>query len=495
MSEIVDELARVQSAYDQPTLKLLNQRTAPVVLAVFRSVFGRDVRTVPAARLHDQVNAYLHDLRLAGADDLPTGDGRDLCLRWMRGQWLIRSVDAEGDETYSLTSHAQDALALVRSLTRDRARLSEHRISTILTTVRRFNTDANPHAGARVTLLNTEIARLQAERDRIVEGGDLPEMSVDYMREGYNEVQQLVSGLPSEFARVEEAFDTMRSEVLAAFRAEERPAGEVVAEYLDRVDTLMTATPEGRAFSGAVSLLRDETLLRQLRADLAELLDHPRAHELLTAGDRTDLLGTVALIRSGLDAVIAQRKRVSATLRDYIENHDAARDRELDAVLRHLEGELTTWMETAGPRAVVDVPLLPPRAVVRHLRERFPDPAASLAPPPLDESTTTPEEDVRLDDLLAQGGPSTDRLEQALEGWLDEDPDRRRSLGDLFASLSLDLRRPVEVFGLLQLATSRGMTAADDTEPWATTRPDGSARVLAVPRVGAAPDPTTEETR
>src|SRR4051812_32015035 len=248
MSDIVGELARVRGAYEQPTLTLLHQRLAPVVIAIFRSAFSRDTRTIPAPRLHEQVDTFLDDLRLAGVPNLPTGSGRDLCLRWMRGQWLVRSIEDDGTEVYSLTSHAQDALTLVKNLTRDRASLSEHRIATIVNAVRRFNTEVNPDRGARVSILNEEIARLRAERDRLVHGGELPEVSGEYMLEGYIELLQLLAALPSDSARVEEAFVALRGDILASFRAEDRPAGEVIDDYLRRADSLTTATPEGRAF-------------------------------------------------------------------------------------------------------------------------------------------------------------------------------------------------------------------------------------------------------
>ncbi len=80
MSDTAGELARVQGAYEQPTLTMLHQRRAPVIIAIFRTSFGRDVRAIPAPRLHDQVESYLDELRLAGVTggDLPIGSGRDL---------------------------------------------------------------------------------------------------------------------------------------------------------------------------------------------------------------------------------------------------------------------------------------------------------------------------------------------------------------------------------------------------------------------------------
>lgn len=485
MSDIAGELARVRGAYEQPTLTLLHQRQAPVIIAIFRTSFGRDVRAVPAPRLHDQVESYLDELRLAGfaAADLPTGSGRDLCLRWMRGQWLVRGTDDDGTEIYSLTSHAQDALTLVTGLTRERASLSEHRISTIVNAVRRFNTAVNPDRAARVSILDSEITRLSAERARLLDGDELPQVPADYLLEGFSELISLVAALPSDFARVEEAYTALRASILASFRAEQRPAGEVIDDYLARADTLMTATAEGRAFEGALALLGDDALLLQLREDLAALLDHPLAEDILLDIDRRELRGTVGLIRSGLERVLARRSRVSAALRDYIVTHDITRDRELDTTLRQLDAELTTWMQTAGPRATMPLRLLPSRADVQHLRERFHNTDADVEPPPLADVSTHRPDAVSLTDLLAQGGPSLDALRAQLRSAMTG-PDPLASLGALFDCLDPALRRPVEIFGLLHLATNTtGFDRHTDTETYRAIRTDGSARELAVPRV------------
>jgi hypothetical protein len=489
MSNIVGELARVGEAFDQPTLTLLHRHLASVTIAIFRSSFDRDTRAIPTARLHDQVDAYLDELRLAGVTDLPSGTGRDLCVRWMRGRWLVRSLDEDGTEIYSLTSHAQDALTIVKNLSRERATLSEHRIATIVSAVRRFNTEVNPDRAARVSILDTEIARLTAERGRLLDGGDLPEVSPDYMMEGYAELIGLVSDLPSDFARVEEAFVVLRSNVLASFRAEDRPAGEVIDDYLRRTDALMTATAEGRAFEGAFALLRDDALLLQLREDLNALLTHPLADDILIDSDRRELRGTVALIRAGIENVLTQRNRVTAALRDYIVQHDITRDRELDATLRQIDAELATWMKTAGPRATVSLDLLPARTSISHLRERFHDTAVESAPPPLNDVSNDRPEGVSLLELLLQGGPSLDSLREALQQALTA-PEPFASLGGIFEALDPSLRRPVEIFGLLHLATNRtDLARHPDSEVYLALRPDGSRRDLAVPRLAPTPRP------
>ncbi|WP_185995792.1 DUF3375 domain-containing protein [Nocardioides campestrisoli] len=482
MSEVASELARVRGAFRQPTLTLLHQRQAPVVIAVFRAAFGRDNRPVPTARLHAQVEDHLGRLRGAGEPDVPVGSGREVCLRWMRGQWLVRTLDDSGREVYALTSHAQQALELVKALSRDRATLSEHRIATLLSTVRRFNSEANPDRTARVTLLNAEIARLTAERDRLVDGAELEPATPDYMLEGFTELQLLISALPSDFARVEERFAQIRAEILASFRSEARPAGEVIDDYLARADALMTATPEGRAFEGAFALLRDDSMVGQLRDDLAALLEHPLSDQLLADGERAELRGTVRLIREGLDRVLSQRSRVTSTLKEYIVSHDATRDRELEQTLRRIESELMTWMAHSGPRATVDLPLLPARVEVEHLRERFHDPADDVVPTRLADLAPPETAGPSRQDLMALGGPSLADLRERLDRAMGS-PDPAASLGDLFDSLDPSLRRPVEILGLLHLAADRDLAAEERTEPYRAVRPDGSQRTFRVPLV------------
>ena len=491
MSEVAGELARVKGAFAQPTLTLLHQRQAPVVITIFRAAFGRNNVPIPTARLHTQVEEHLAEIRLAGESEVPSGTGKDVCQRWMRGQWLVRSLDEAGHEVYTLTSHAQQALELVKNLARDRATLSEHRISTILGTVRRFNSEANPDRTARVTILNAEIARLQAERDRLVDGAEMVSATEDYMLEGFTELLSLISALPSDFARVEERFALIRGEILAAFRAEDRPAGEVIDDYLARADSLLTATHEGRAFEGAFALLRDDALVTQLREDLAALLEHPISDGMLSEADRAELRGTVRLVRDGLDRVLAQRSRVTATLKDYIVSHDVARDRELEQTLRQVESALMTWMSTTGPRAALDVPLLPARAGVEHFRERFYDPADDVLPDRITPADPDDAPPVSLAAVMAQGGPQLTslrrRLDESLASLLPAG-----SLGELFDAFEPSLRRPVEIFGLLHLAADRAWESVDDVEVFETVRPDGSQRTLVVPRT-PLPDPDRPE--
>jgi hypothetical protein len=486
MSEALSEFASVRAAFEQPTLTLLYRPHAPVTVTVFRSFFSRDTTSVAAARLHQLVQDLLDVLRSAGVENVPSGTGRELCQRWVKDSWLFRVPDPQSDsEMYTLTSAAQTALALVDELSRSRTTLSEHRIATILDAVRSFNVRANPSREARLQLLDEQIAALVEERDRLQGGGDLPELSPEFMLEGYVEILALVAALPSDFVRVQEAFESIRKQILAEFRTEERPAGAVIDNYLRRADELISATPEGRAFSGALNLLRNDDLRAQLRRDLAALLTHPMAPDILAEEDRRELRSTMAFINRGIEDVLAQRARATRAIKDYVQTHDVARDRELNATLRQLDHEFGQWLQTSGPRSRVPVPLLPETHELDYLPRRMFDPTPERQPAPLVDPDDEDDDDgPSLDQMLAWGGPSLD----ALRSVLDDPPQDAATLGQLFERLPGELRRPVEIFGLLHLIeNTSGAVERDGVEELSAVRADGSTRRFTVPRVDLPP--------
>jgi hypothetical protein len=131
MSEVRDELGRVREAYRQPTLRLLHKSSAPVIVAIFRACFDDKTTARESTWLEQAVDDHLSTLRARGESDIPSGTGHDLCRSWMKTRWLERTQE-DGREVYQLTSHAQSALQLVRSISSDRTGLSEHRIATIV---------------------------------------------------------------------------------------------------------------------------------------------------------------------------------------------------------------------------------------------------------------------------------------------------------------------------------------------------------------------------
>ena len=483
MTDVDLEFARVRAVLDRPTLRLMSRPTSAAVLAVFRTVFDRDVQYVPADRMHLQVEEHVARLQATGArvpaSDQVEGDadarpnGRALCREWVAAQWLVRSNSPDGDEQYSLTSHALEALSLVDALSADRALISESRLAMIVDAVHRWAARAEPDPDVQVRRIDAQTAELQAERDRLV-AGEVTTVDDARMRDGYTNISDLIRQLPSDFKRVEEAVATMHRSIVEDFRQEVRPIGEILDDYLARTDNLMQATPEGRAFEGAFELLRDDALLLRLRDDIATILAHPFAQS-LGAAERRAFRNTVSILRQGIEDVLAQRRQLTATLRDQIVAHDVVRDRELDAVLRSINRGLATWMDQGSARDRLPLGLLPATAEVGTLRERFYDPDAETVPPPIEEPDDDVFEDLDVQTLRRHGGPLLVELRAALRSTAG-------SSVDAFHGLPPEQRRPVELFGLAHLLTGHDdFESATHLAEHRTVRPDGSPVTFHMP--------------
>lgn len=474
---IEGDVARIKAALDTPTLKLLDRKSASVAMPIFSAVFPDDAQPIPVERFHTVVEALLDELRAAGYT-VPSSSGKALAMQWVRERWLYRDA-GRGQETYQLTGDAKQALDYVTRATRTQLNVSLSRIETMRRVVSEAALAANPDREERKRRLAEEIAHLQAEYERLDSGGDLPGASDTELAERFANVLRELDGLPSDFRRVEEAVREMHRSITKRFREEERQVGEVVDAYLDQSANLLTATPEGRAFSGALELLRKHDWLMSLRADLDTILAHPWAETMLPDEQR-QLRATVDVIRRGSWDVLGQRQRLSATLREHIQNYDHIKNRELDLVLRGIDREMRTWMQSAKVRDHVDVELIPPGMDIAALRLRTFDPDSERAPEPLEDVSREAPAALSLDDIRKQGGPSLNQLRQHIDEKLATGD--LASVAALFNVLPDDLRRPVEILGLLHLVTRLGAEIEPELhEVVSAVRPDGSTRRFLMP--------------
>jgi hypothetical protein len=353
-------------------------------------------------------------------------------------------------------------------LSRDRALLSESRLTTILDAVHRWAVEADPDETTRIAALDAEITRLAAERDRIASGGEIAAADDERMQEGYSDLVDLIDQLPGDFRRVEEALDRMHEQMVRDFRAEERPKGEVLGEYLAASAHLARQTREGRAFEGALTVLSDENLLEAFREDLRSIMAHPFARE-LTADERAAFVQADAVLRRGLRDVQMRQRRA----------YSAGSERELTRALRALEQELGVWMETARPRDTVPMDWMPTRLDIDHLRTRFHDPAAEAPAPKLDDVSDQRPESLVLEDVRRQGGP----LLGEVRAQISERLGSGTTLAEAFNALPDDLRRPVELFGLAYLVSHGEIGDIETGGVVRAVRPDGSTRVFTLPMI------------
>lgn len=490
-TDIEGDVARIEAALNTPTLKLLDRKSASVALPLFANAFPEDAQPVPVEQFHTVIDALLDELRAGGYPVANSGSGKSLAMQWVRERWLYRDP-GRGEETYQLTGNAKQALEYVTRATRTQLNVSLSRIETMRRVVSEAALAANPDREERKRRLAEEIARLQAEYEHLDSGGEMPETTESELTEQFSNVLRELDGLPTDFRRVEEAVRDMHRSVTKKFREEERPVGEVVDDYLKQSANLLTATAEGRAFNGALELLRKRDWLTSLRDDLERILAHPLAGMLLP--DETRQLRTaVDVIRRGINDVLSQRQRLSATLREHIENYDHIRNRELDAALKGIDREMREWMQSARARDRVDVEIIPPAMDIAALRFRTFDPDNERTPEPLEDVSSQAPAALSLDEIRKQGGPTLDQLRRRIDEQLTTGD--LESAATLFNELPVDLRRPVEILGLMHLLTRMGAEIDPVVrERVLAVRPDGSTRRFLIPAtaIQAAGDAATK---
>jgi hypothetical protein len=146
-------------------------------------------------------------------------------------------------------------------------------------------------------------------------------------------------------------------------------------------------------------------------------------------------------------------------------------------------------MQMAGPRAQVPVDLALARAEFGHLKQRFYEPADHTPPPALVENDDV---DVDGDFLTAareQGGPRLAELRAALH-----DAPVGEAAATLFNSLPTQLRRPVEILGLMHVgADEAAFEPGEGTHTFEAIRPDGAHRRFTGPALIVTYEPEAAE--
>ena len=496
-------LARSRGAFGTPALALLHRKEGPLVVALLSLIFTPGRARVPTEQMHVEVEDLLAEARAAGHEDVPGDAPRALCSRWVAGRWLVRALDDDGVEQYQVSSHAAEALAFVDRTQGARALVSESRIRTLLVALEGLARDARPDRDSQQRALREQIARsrdelaaAEAELARLEDGGPVVETPTERLVEQFDNVAALVRELPADFARVAESIAELQRSIVSRLRQDDRPTGEVLGAYLDASDTLMQRTPEGRAFAGAMELLRDPQLLGQVDERVRAVLAHPFAAD-VPAERRDAVRALYARLLSAVDAVLDAQTRASRTITQQLTVHNPLRDRELDTALREATAAMADWFPASGRAGRIE----PLRWLARARLGRFRAQLHDLRPDtPPDALVDVHVDDLDADDagelldgLLGMGGPRYDETTAHAVRMVRELGEA--TVDEVFSAAPPELRRPVELLGYLELAEPGALDAAlaDADVPSArlrrvaAVRADGTMRTLVLPAVPIAP--------
>lgn len=484
MSDVAAYLSRLDEARENPTLRLLNMKWAAVILAVFAEAFGDEHRPVRTEVFHSQVAVLLDELRELGYP-VPDGEPRDLCRSWVDALWLKRLPDdANNGEIYELTSYTLEAQRTINGLAREQVLLSDSRLAMILNSAQDLALEASPDREHRIQILQDEIARLQAQLDDLVAGGEINTASDDKMLNGFLSLADLLGQLPGDFQRVTEGIRRIHRDMVQGFRGEGLSKGEVLDAYIEKSEQLTSHTREGRAFESALTILNDHQQMDSFRENLRAILRHAFA-ESLRADERREFADANTMLSRGLDTVIRERHKASRSLRDHLTSRDSAQERELGQLLVRIQDELRIWMQDARPRDTVPLDRMPSKLDLDWVLTRFYDPSADKPAPDLRDVTELAPATWSLEELRRWGGPLGDEVRSGIADLFETG--EAHTVGEAFNLLPDNLRRPVEVFALMQTLTNLpevwAAMADGEVEFVTAVRPDGSRRTMHIPRL------------
>ncbi|MCO8277563.1 DUF3375 domain-containing protein [Actinoplanes sp. TRM 88003] len=445
------------------------------MVTVLAMVFTAERPAVAVADTHAEINDALEQLRAAGHEPLPAGNARDLCRQWVQAGWLIRQVSDDDVEVYRLSAYGVGALEIAGRVGGVRTRVSQSRVRTLLEAIERLARDADPDAGARMQRLHDEIDVRRRELTRLEQGGPVETAEDEQLLEAAENVLHLARELPADFARVAESIKAIQRDVVAELRHDVRPTGDVLREYLSRGQQILDATPEGRAFAGALRLIGDPAQIDDMWGQVRTVLRH-RFAELLPEQQRRELNEISRRIEQGVKEVLTAQRQASHVITSQVRNHDPMRDRQVDELLRSVMTSLHKWVPGSRRGEAVDPLRRLPVADVGHLRQRMSDLQPPQPPEPLrewDDDADLPSADTR-----AWGGPRYAELREHLTAFAGETG--TVDVTAAFRAAAEDLRRPVDLLGLLEIAYDSGLTETAEITVVDTVRPDQTRRRFAL---------------
>jgi hypothetical protein len=483
-------LAGYEQAAGTPEVALLRSGHFAWVMAIFAEYLTDG--PVPAPEFHEYVDLEIRDLRANGVD-IPDGKAREHCNGWVRKRLLNRALNGDSEE-YSLTAASLDALAFTDRLIHRRSTASESRLKQIIDAVARLATDANPDPTARVRRLDEEIARLTGER-LAWEGTAHAPVPPYELREQLDGITDLIRHLPSDFKRVSDSVYEMHKRFIAETSERGMSRGDMLREFFAEHD-LLTASDEGRAFAGLMALLSNTREQAALRRDLTDLLQQDFAAT-LTREERALLRDLLRNLVGHCQAVQDTYRRLTQSLERYVDNH-VEDDGLLSQRLAAAHAAAASAFAARGGTYHIPFQLGgTPLDIDSITRVQILDPRLSEAPPALADSDTDILGGLTLDELRERGGPRLGELTAAVNSALAAQASGQVSAGEVFASLTSDLRRPKSVVGLLHLAAEHGAVfIPDQTETVTAIRRDGTIRGHTFPlTIFTAPLPDYATTR
>ena len=317
-------------------VRLLRAQNAPLLLGFLYRVFKKEHRvSVAEGQLRAVPDAELQDRREAEALAYPQSASEYLANWCSDEQGFLRRYYATGadEPQYGLTTGSEKALAWLESLQEAKFVGTESRLESIFADLEEILTYASSDPEERVTKLESEVAELRAQIDRIRATGEVESFTPVQINERYTRVLATARELLGDFRQVEENFKRIAREIIERHAQPGITKGAILGHMLDSHDALRTSE-QGQSFFAFWELLlsperqgRFQECVSQI-AMLSALDDENRKNALLRQF-------TTHLLREG-EKVVESHQRMSASLRRVLDTAHLGERRRMGELLQEI---------------------------------------------------------------------------------------------------------------------------------------------------------------
>lgn len=330
MSLVRRAFAHQRITNNNAALVLLRAQHAPVILAILEQRFTGEQRQIPAPEFFEQVTEDLQELRSEGFD-LPR-TAQDYVTDWRRAEILIRRPSTESrEETFELSPGAIAAMQFVDELHEPRRTVTESRLATIQNMLVQLVAETDPDVTSRLATLEAEKTRLEDQIQRLAEG-DFDVLDTQRSTERVEEILNLVTEVPSDFARVRQEIEGLNHELREKLIDTEDSRSDVLEDIFRGVD-MLADSDAGRSFYGFYQLLLDPERGLEFEDAVRTITERKFATELTPAQLRA-LRRMLPLLQDRSTEVHQILTSFSRSLRRFVQTQRLAEERRLNRELR-----------------------------------------------------------------------------------------------------------------------------------------------------------------
>lgn len=330
-------LAELESLHRGPAWALT--RSAPWTIAALQTAFSRNRPQVELEEFHEELDAFLDDLRAhdAASGAAPTAGsatGRAVADDWTRRRFLARRAHG-GRIVYELTEATARVLAFLDSLSSERSTLTGSRLGTLLGDVERLARETNPDTTARIEALEAEIEE-RLELVRAMRAGEQTgSLDDETALEAAENILDLAAGVPADFKRMRDRIEDSVGQLRNQIIEESLTKGATMAQVLE-ADRRLRASSEGRTFRSFTAFLDDPEQQMRFRAAISEVLSRDFADG-LGHEERETLRHLVAELREANAQIQRIYGKLSESLNTYVQSDDYRQSVRLRDAIRRAE--------------------------------------------------------------------------------------------------------------------------------------------------------------